>query len=237
MRLLKKYAECRDADSLSARLRRKRFALFRRLLGDLPRPARILDVGGTESFWETMGFAGHGDLTIVLLNLSAEPTTRPNFASVAGDSRDLGGFGDGEFDVVFSNSVIEHLGSYRDQVRMAREVHRVGKRYFVQTPNRYFPIEPHFVCPFFQFLPRPFQVFLLQHLRLGTYERLPARQRALEAVAEFRLLTGRELAALFPGAMLWKEKFLGLTKSFVVYKGWESRLEKRASRTTNLKHR
>lgn len=52
-------------------------------------------------------------------------------------------FQDNEFDAVFSNSVIEHVGDYEAQRQMANEIMRVGKRYFVQTPNFYFPIEPH----------------------------------------------------------------------------------------------
>jgi 2-polyprenyl-3-methyl-5-hydroxy-6-metoxy-1,4-benzoquinol methylase len=76
-------------------------------------------------------------------------------------------FRDHQFDVVYSNSVIEHVGDLDDMRRMAQEIQRVGKRYFLQTPNRYFPIEPHFVFPFFQFLPRPVQISLVQKFRLG----------------------------------------------------------------------
>ncbi len=62
-------------------------------------------------------------------------------------------FGDREFDIAFSNSVIEHVPPEL-QAAFAAEVSRVADRYFVQTPNRYFPIEPHYQLPLFQFLPR-----------------------------------------------------------------------------------
>jgi 2-polyprenyl-3-methyl-5-hydroxy-6-metoxy-1,4-benzoquinol methylase len=70
-------------------------------------------------------------------------------------------FQNDEFDIVFSNSVIEHVGSYEEQNLMASEVRRVGKRYFIQTPNLFFPIEPHFLFPFFQFLPLDYRVTLI----------------------------------------------------------------------------
>ncbi len=221
MRLLNRFVDYRRSDSLALKLRRRRFALLERLVAGLPRPTRVLDVGGTEAFWETMGVAGRDDVEIVLLNLAQAETTHANLSSLAGDARDLSRFGNREFDVVFSNSVIEHVGTYADQARMAREVQRVGKAYFVQTPNRYFPVEPHFQCPLFQFLPTPWQVFLLQHIRLGTYEKIRERQRALDAVGEIRLLTRGELSELFPGAEIWRERLLGLTKSFVAYGGFE----------------
>ena len=72
-----------------------------------------------------------------------------------GDAVDMPGISDGAFDVVFSNSVIEHVETYENQRRMAAEIRRVGRRYFVQTPNRHFPLEPHFLVPGFQLLPYP----------------------------------------------------------------------------------
>ena len=131
----------------------KRFAFFEQLIAPLVKPLRILDVGGTEDFWQSMGFGDRDDMWVTLLNVTAVATSSPQFVSIAGDARDLSQFKRREFDVVFSNSVIEHVGDFADQKRMADEVQRVGKRYFVQTPNRYFPIEPHFLFPCFQFLP------------------------------------------------------------------------------------
>lgn len=220
MKFFRKFADNKQEFSLANKLRLKRFALFKSLISPLPRPLKILDVGGTQVFWERMGFTGIDDISIMIINLTKTETTYPNFKSVVGDAKNLSMFRDNEFDIVFSNSVIEHVGDFDDQRRMAEEVKRVGKRYFIQTPNRYFPVEPHFLFPFFQFLPLQIQVFLLRHFEIGWNTKIKDKQKAIEIIKSIRLLTKKELKQLFPGATIYKEKFFGLTKSFIVYKGW-----------------
>ncbi len=213
-------ADFRNSASVSRRLRSKRFGWFEELIQPLAKPLTVLDVGGTEDFWTAMGFGDRDELRLTLLNVVAVPTASPNMTSVSGDARDLSRYRTGEFDIVFSNSVIEHVGSFADQQRMANEVVRVGKRYFVQTPNRYFPIEPHFLFPGFQFLPEFAQVFLLGHFRLGTYDIVKNREYARELVREIRLLSLAEFRRLFPAAQMRRERLLGMTKSFVACGGW-----------------
>ena len=149
-------------DRVSGALRRRRFALLESLVAPLPRPLRILDVGGTQAFWSRVGFGAARDVEIVLLNRERVAVTGPPFSSVSGDGRHMPEITDAAFDVVFSNSVLEHAGDSDDQQRMAREIRRVGRRFFVQTPNRHFPVEPHFVFPLFQFLPVTLRVHLLR---------------------------------------------------------------------------
>ncbi len=204
---------------LQTKIRKKRFTLFKRLMSSLPRPLSILDVGGTQEFWEKMEFI-HNDIEIILYNLSPIETTYPVLVSMVGDARDMSEFVNQEFDVVFSNSVIEHVGSYSQQHRMAEEVRRVGKRYCVQTPNRYFPIEPHVLLPFFQFFPFELKIFLLSHFKSPWGWKITSRQEAIRYVRGIRLLSEKELRQLFPEARIYKEKFLGLTKSFILYHGW-----------------
>lgn len=127
-------------------------------------------------------------------------------------------FKDKEFDVVFSNSVIEHVGGWGNQQKMAKEIQRVGKHYFVQTPNYYFPIEPHFLLPIFQFLPVKRKVWLIQHFTLGWRPKTPDYSEAVKMVNSIRLLTKTELFYLFPKSTVLEEKFLGFTKSFILYK-------------------
>ena len=214
--LLKKLANNENAGSLANRLRKKRFALFLELISSLPRPVKILDVGGTGIFWERMGFLPGKDIEITLLNVLKTPVNYPGFVCIAGDARNMKQFEDNQFDIVFSNSVIEHVGDMRQQVQMADEMKRVGKKMFLQTPNRYFPLEPHFLFPFFQFLPLRTQVWLVMHFKLGWYDRMPDRKQAVEVCNSIMLLTRNDLLKMFPGAVIRKEKFLGITKSFVV---------------------
>jgi hypothetical protein len=207
---------------ISHKLRLRRFRLFLDLIETLPRPLSILDVGGTWQFWRDMGLAGRTEISILLLNRYAVSSPYTNLTSVAGDARHMPHFADQSFDIVFSNSVIEHVGSYADQQCMASEVRRIGRRYFVQTPNRFFPLEPHFLFPGFQFLPLAWRIGLAYHLRLGWASRQREWQTVVAEVSEIRLLTAREFRALFPEAVQVKETLLGLTKSFTAYAGFSA---------------
>jgi ubiquinone/menaquinone biosynthesis C-methylase UbiE len=217
--MFKVIADNRETNSVATKLRRKRAEFLGNLLAGLEVPIRILDVGGTEAYWRMNKLIDGGKIFITLLNLNAMDVSLPNCVSVAGDALKLD-FGDNSFDVIFSNSVIEHVGSYENQARMATEVCRVGKRYFVQTPNKYFVIEPHFVFPLFQFLPLFFRVWLLQHFDLGWIKRTPNKREARRIISSIRLLSKREFIKLFPDAKIYEEKLLGITKSFIAYGGW-----------------
>ncbi|MCX8174497.1 MAG: methyltransferase domain-containing protein [Thermoplasmata archaeon] len=218
VRALTNLADFRRDESVAIKLRLRRIALLKSFLSSLNKPLKILDVGGTEIFWERMGFAGAEGIEITILNLSEEKVHHPNFRSVSGDARNMFQFCDGAFDVVFSNSVLEHVGSYEDQKRMAMEVQRVGKHFFVQTPNYYFPLEPHFLFPFFQFFPLWLKVFLLGHFNLGWYRKISDEREAIKIANSVRLLKETELRELFPDATIHREKFCGLTICFIVYK-------------------
>jgi|ADGO01.1.fsa_nt_gi Methyltransferase domain. len=220
IRLIKRFADNREMNSLATTMRRRRFALFIRLLNKLPRPITILDVGGTQRFWETMRFAD-SDVLVVLLNITAPAVTLPNFIGLAGDARDMHQFADDEFDVVFSNSVIEHVGDFANQRRMASEIRRVGKRYFVQTPSRSFPIEPHFLYPYFQFWPMSIRVAMLSRWDVGWWKRIPDPAAARAELESIQLLSARQMRELFPDGTIYRERLLGLTKSYIAYGGWE----------------
>jgi hypothetical protein len=206
-----------DAASLVNRLRDRRLQFFDARLRALGlQRVSVLDVGGYERFWAVRGYGARQDVDITLLNLHAEHTTAPNMRSVAGDACDMRQFRDGQFDVVFSNSVIEHLHTFERQQAMAREVLRVGRYHFVQTPNRYFPVEPHYLLPCFQFLPRAVQHAVLTRTALSREGRLSSRD-ADAMLDEIRLLSRGEVARLFPGSRIYDERFMGLTKSFTAY--------------------
>lgn len=168
--ILEKIYNHQRSDSLAANLRKKRLALFNSLIASIPGTLKILDVGGREMFWQRTGLLEQQvrdvEITVININPSEFKINHPKIKSIVGDAKNMNQFEENEFDVVFSNSVIEHVGNYNDQLKMANEVMRVGKRYLLQTPNLYFPIEPHFVFPLFQFLPLEVKVWLMTHFDL-----------------------------------------------------------------------
>lgn len=170
-----------DARSLARRFREKRMRYFEQeffraafgdaLNNDPSRIIRILDIGGTYDFWNALAFRYLNRCEITLLNLEKRGNgeSMPNVRFMAGNATDLSVFGDGTFDLVFSNSCIEHIGRFPEWRKMADGMRRVGSHYFLQTPNRHFPLEPHFMFPFFQFLPLPVRAWLFQHFDLGYF--------------------------------------------------------------------
>ena len=201
----------------SQALRRKRFEIFLSLVRAQGKAqVSILDVGGTMDFWRSMGFLTSGH-RITILNIHRD-TGIPEtdlVTSVAGDGRDMHQYPDRSFDIAFSNSVIEHLRTPEDQLRMANEIRRIGVSYFVQTPSFFFPIEPHWACPAFQWLPVPIRALLVMRFDLGGWGKVKTYRDAVHAATRIHLLRAGEFRALFPDGLIVKEKFLGLTKSYI----------------------
>lgn len=213
-------------DSMASRARRKRLGLFLAMVDRFmpaafiagERPVKVLDVGGTENFWRQMGGVPEA-CYITLLNFSAEPVTLPGLSSVAGDATRMPEFKDKQFDIVFSNSTIEHVGDYAAQQSFANEVQRVGKGYVIQTPNKWFPIEPHFYTfPYWQFYPLSLRLALLTRMNVG-WNKKTTRDLAYDKITEIRLLGEKEFAGMFPGCQLHRERVAGLVKSYVVVGG------------------
>lgn len=203
-------------DSLGNTFRIKRFRFLAEKLQKLSKPVSILDIGGTVRYWESRGFQNNENYTITLLNLVGGDSPYSNIRIVTGDAVNLSAFADQSFDLAFSNSVIEHLTTWDRQVEMAREVIRVGRYFFVQTPNKYFPIEPHFLVPFFQFLPYSLQLSILTKTKLSRAKKWPIL-RAETYLKEIRLLSRHEMKRLFPGSKVYDEKVGGLVKSITMH--------------------
>ncbi|MFN6564377.1 MAG: class I SAM-dependent methyltransferase [Nostoc sp. ChiSLP01] len=227
--VIEKVYDHRNSNSWSAKLRKKRLSFFSSLMDLIPTTqtsVKILDVGGVPEFWQNSAFFEQTPVNVEIYVVNINPfyethgTNNQKIKIMTGDARNLKQFQDQEFDIVFSNSVIEHVGDYSDQRQMANEAMRVGQRYFIQTPNLYFPIEPHFVFPFFQFLPIELRVELLTRFNLGWLKKQPDRQKAKNIVESIKLLNKDQFVNLFPGANYYEEKIFGLTKSLIVYDGW-----------------
>ena len=121
------------------------------------------------------------------------------------------------FDLVFSNSLIEHLGGYVRRKQFADSVRALGDSWWVQTPNRYFPVEPHWVMPGQQFLPLKVRAPLSRRWTFGHMQPSNAAD-AVEECLMAELLTATEMRHLFPEATLWRERLAGMTKSLVMVK-------------------
>ena len=198
-------------DSISLRSRRRKLRLF---LDELhpTQDTSVLDVGadelgfgegdgcGTLNFFEELYPWPERITALGLQDGSAFRARYPRIHYVQGDACVLP-FADGEFDVVFSNAVIEHVGNAARQRLFVSEALRVGCRVFLTTPNRRFPIEVHTRLPFVHWLPDG-----LAH-------------RAYEAAGkgfakDVHLLSKQRLESLFPGRV--RIVNLGLTLVAIV---------------------
>ena len=216
MILKKILQDSKQKESIGNKFRKKRFVYFERLISNLPRPIHILDVGGTEDFWVNRGYNKKEDVKITLLNLKTIITNYNNITSIVGDATDLSLFKEDHFDIVFSNSVIEHLYNFKNQQKMAQEVQRVGVYHFIQTPNKYFLIEPHFLFPLFQFLPKSLKYLLLTKTKLSRGKKWN-KKSAKQYIQEIRLLSLKEMKYLFPNSKNKTERFLGMSKSYTLH--------------------
>jgi len=190
-----------------------RMQLFRHLMSAVPLPIHILDVGGTVNFWEGQLLLGW-ELTII--NIVDQQPLQGEIVLV-GNGCDLP-FDDYQYDVVFSNSVLAQVTT--QQADMAQEIRRVAKRYFVQTPNQGFPLDWRTRVLFFHWLPAKWQARAFQTLSVGRYPRVNAADAQVLAT-RIRDVNKDELQALFPDGTVILEKVLGLTKSFIVHRGFE----------------
>lgn len=196
-------------DHVFIRFRRRRMHRFFALFAPSPE-ARVLDIGGTPQTWVSES-GRSGDFPVTLVNIRSNgqlPGGR--FTAMEGDATQLP-FGDNAFDIVFSNSVIEHVGAWEKQQAFAREARRVAGKLWIQTPARSFPIEAHLLAPYIQYLPRKLQHRIVRWTPRGLLQ----PEVVHEIVDEVRLLTYREFQELFPDCLILKERLFGLTKSYV----------------------
>ncbi len=222
--LARRLTDYTDPNSFASKLRRKRMAP----LVDLVRAAyersgsvRVLDLGGTAAYWRAFpaDVLAECRVTVRLINLPdghVQPVDLPpGFESVTGDACRLVDYPDGSIDVVHSNSVLEHVGGWDQRMAFASEARRVGRSYFVQTPNFWFPIEPHFMTPAYHWLPRPLRVALLGRMRLGHFPRERSVDAAVRLVEGIELMDRRQFRALFPDGEIRTERWFGLPKSLI----------------------
>jgi hypothetical protein len=219
----------RLAARASARSRGRRAAFFRERM----RPRRgmsILDLGGSDGAFMAAILDGVA-AEVTVADVSDAPLQaghRYGFRGVVLEDEGPLPFPDGEFDVVFCNSVIEHVTlpkedcerrgygrrewrerSLERQTAFAREIRRVGRAYFVQTPHRHFPIEAHTWLP---------AVNWLSHRSTRVLLRVSDRFWVKYCgVADWHLLDVQDMQSLFPDSAIRVERALGLPKSIIAY--------------------
>lgn len=198
------------------RFRRARLATFLKVLDRAPsgKTIRILDVGGTPSYWRAMAdLWSDRDLHFTIVNLDTPSSDDGPFSIRQGDACDLKEFADNHFDVVHSNSVIEHVGHWAEMSAMAREVRRLAPTYYLQTPYFWFPIEPHYRTAFFQWLPETTRAKMLCARARGFRGPAKSIDEAMRDIQTVNLLSKSQMRELFPDARIVDERLLGLTKS------------------------
>jgi ubiquinone/menaquinone biosynthesis C-methylase UbiE len=195
--------------------RPKRKRAFVRLFPEVAAGSPVLDVGGTASWWKE-DFPK--DVNISIVNIDddhRQEVTENGFTFYKADGRKLP-FADKEFYLTFSNSVIEHVGDLEDQKKFASEAMRCSLKLYLQTPSKWFPIEPHLITAFIHWLPFKVARHLLRYFSIWGLVAKPSQQQIDGFLRTTRLLTRREIKEIFPDAQIREEKFLGLTKSFIV---------------------
>jgi hypothetical protein len=210
-----------NPQSLESRFRRARFArvqaLIDQCLAEMGR-CRILDIGGTEQYWRIAGDAiAKPGIRITLSNLEAVPVANAAvFESVAGNACEMADTDDMCFDLVHSNSVIEHVGDWQAMRKMAANVRRLAPNYYVQTPYFWFPVEPHFRSVGFHWLPEQMRYRRIMARANGFRDKQDSVDAAMRQVQSCVLLDKGQMRELFPDAELHDERVMGLmTKSLM----------------------
>lgn len=212
-----------EADSASNSYRSARMRLFNDIVRATlakKETCTVLDVGGTFAYWSAFGDAiDRSRVKITLLNLEhVGGMPLPGIDQVVGDATNMHEYADNSFDIVHSNSVIEHVGLWWSMEAMAREIRRLAPNYFVQTPSFWFPVEAHSRTLFFHFLPEPLRVWLIMRRKLGYWEKAADIGEATRTAHSAILLHRSQMRYLFPDAEIVSEKAYGLTKSYIAIK-------------------
>lgn len=216
-------SDSKDIRSFSARSRAKRAAIFADLIVRCGvKGASVLDLGGTIDFWRmNLRYIPPGCISrIDVVNLPPMSEEIVNIDGVvvhayAGNALDGSTIKSEFYDIVYSNSVIEHVGSLKDQKAMADIIMKSGSYYWVQTPARSFPIEPHFYFIYFHLLPLSVRTLLHQFFTLGYMQKNADWLDARIECEDTRLMTHREVSSVFKGCSIIKERFLGICKSHI----------------------
>jgi len=202
MNFLNKIVDINNSESLAVKVRQENFKKFKDLVSSFGRKVKILDLGGRQAYWEMMKYIDPNLIDVTLVNLEDIQVSLSNFRAIKTDIFKLNNSEFINFDIIFAHSLIEHV----DHEKLAKLIVDSGKPYFVQTPNKHFPIEPHFLIPLFQYFPLWLKLWCVRNFR-----------KELEPEVEsINLLTKKELERLFPNSSISGGKLFKLVQSYVV---------------------
>jgi hypothetical protein len=174
---------------------------------------RVIDLGGIPSIWL---YAPVRPREVTVLNTFGQDEGADFIKTVVGDACDLPASVRGQaWDLVYCNSVIEHVGGHWRRSALADSVHALGDHHWVQTPYRYFPLEPHWLFPGFQFLPARARAEVTLRWPLGAYRRVREREQAIRWSLDTELLSRTEMRHYFPNSDIVSERIGPLVKSLI----------------------
>lgn len=202
--------------SVGAKARARRWRLVETLYPDLA-DMKVIDLGGTVEAWRR---APVQPAHVTVVNLfepgeSDEPWLTPIVGDACAARRSLREAGAStHYDLVFSNSLLEHVGGHARRVDLAAEVRELAPMHWVQTPNRYFVLEPHWLFPGMQFMPTSARAALARTWPLA-HTRASSADIARQNVMWTELVGTAEMRTYFPDSEIRKERLVGLTKSLI----------------------
>lgn len=210
-----------NPQSLGSRFRARRLRYFLSMIDavfDRQGHCTVLDLGGRRDYWspDLEPFLRERRCRITLSNIEVcDPEDCGGIFEYKVEDACYLGYGDRQFNLIHSNSMIEHVGDWDRMARCAENIRRISEGYYIQTPCFWFPIEPHFFVLFFSVLPRPWQVKILMSRACGFYDRAQTVTEAMTALQSCQLLDRSMVAELFPDAAIQHERVAGLTKSLI----------------------
>jgi hypothetical protein len=224
MKLIEALQRPGDPNSLANRFRRARSRRIKTLIETIAAEkgcCRIVDLGGMPDYWDLFDrdFLEARKVHVTLVNTFRLADSDPMFDMVEGDACGLDGMADNAFDLVHSNSVIEHVGDWARMTAFAGEVRRLAPRYYVQTPYFWFPVEPHYASLFFHWRSEQWRARALMKRAHGFADKAPDMGAAMREVQDARLLDKAQFTFLFPDAAHFDEQAAGLTKSLIAIRG------------------
>ncbi|MEH2170247.1 MAG: class I SAM-dependent methyltransferase [Nostoc sp.] len=221
-KIAQKISNYDNPKSIGSKFRNKRIATLVSIIEKTYKKhglVNILDIGGRKNYWNILPeeLLKLNKVHITVVNLPGEilPAAEEHYKFIYGDACNLNNFPDNSFHIVHSNSVIEHVGNWQNMMNFAKEVKRLAPNTYVQTPYFWFPIEPHFMCPFFHWLPRPVRISLIMRFDLGNHKRSQTVNEATAKLENYRLLDKKMLQELFVDCFIKHEVVFGVTKSII----------------------